>query len=69
MIDMHYYLVNKREICWVLKILRYNGYHIETDRKNGVEYLYIISTVSNEKHILEKLPTLSFGIYILYSYT
>ena len=38
-----------------------NGYHIETDRK--IEYLYIISTVSYEKHILEKLPTLSSRLY------
>ena len=31
-----------------------NDYHIETYEKNEIEYLYIISTVSNKKHILEK---------------
>ena len=42
---------------------RHNGYHIETNRKNGIKSLYIISTVSNEKRILEKLSVLSSGLY------
>ena len=38
---------------------RCNHYHIEIDRKNEIEYPYIISTVSNEKRTLQKLSTLS----------
>ena len=45
------------------KVICCSGYHIDTDRKNEIEYLYIISTVSNEKRILEKLSTLSSGLY------
>ena len=45
------------------KDIRCNGYHIETDRINEIEYLYIISSVSHEKRILEKLPALSSGLY------
>ena len=45
------------------KDIRCSGYHIETDRINEIEYLYIISSVSHEKRILEKLPALSSGLY------
>ena len=65
---VHCSLVNQREIL-SFKDIHYNGYHIETDKKNGIEYdLYIISTVSNEKYMLERLAALSFGLYYT-SYT
>ena len=48
------------------KDTRCNGYHIEIGRNNEIEYLYIISTISNEKHILEKLSTLSSRLYYTY---
>ena len=40
-----------------------NGYNIDTNRKNEIEYLNIIPTVSNEICILEKLSALSSGLY------
>ena len=52
----------------IFKEICYHGYHIESDRKNEIEYFYIISNVSNEKHILEKLSTLSSRLYYT-SYT
>ena len=33
------------------------------DRKNEIEYLYIISTISNEKRIPKKLTALSSELY------
>lgn len=48
------------------KDIRNNGYHIETMDENNVEYLCITSMISGEKTILEKLPTLSLGLYYTY---
>ena len=45
------------------KDIRCNDYHTETVRNNGLEYLYIISTVSNGKRILERLSSLSSELY------
>ena len=56
-----FFLVHQRKIYWILQ--RYVDYHIETDRKNEIEYLYIISIVSNEKRILKRLHALFFGLY------
>ena len=33
------------------KDIRRNDYHIETNRKNEIEYVYIISSVLNEKRV------------------
>ena len=55
---------SKRNLLSLVDI-RYNDYHIETDRKNKIKYLYIISMVSNEKCILEKLHALSLDYIIL----
>ena len=49
-------LLSFKDIYW-------NGYHTKTDRKNGIKYLYIISTISNEKRIFERFPALSYGFY------
>ena len=45
------------------KDIRYNGYHIETNNKGSEEFLYIISIVSSQKLILEKLSIFSSGLY------
>ena len=43
--------------------IRKNGYHIETMSEYNKEYLCITSLESGNKHILEKLPSLSSGLY------
>ena len=45
------------------KDIRRNGYHVETLNEMNIEYLGITKSVSGQKHILEKLPTLSSGLY------
>ena len=45
------------------KDIRQNGYHVETNNKNNIEYLYITFIVSHEKLILETFPTFSSGLY------
>ena len=45
------------------KDIRYNGYHIETNNDGNEEFLCIISIVSDQKLILEKLPIFSSGLY------
>ena len=40
-----------------------NGYHIETMNDDSNEYLLITSIIFGEKHILEKLPCYSCGLY------
>ena len=45
------------------KGIRKNGYHIETMNKGNTKCLYITSTVSGKKLIMEKLSTYSFRLY------
>ncbi|KAL0561638.1 hypothetical protein IC582_002078 [Cucumis melo] len=45
------------------KDIRQNGYHVETNNKNNIEYLYITFIVSHEKRILEILSAFSSGLY------
>ncbi|KAL0551518.1 hypothetical protein IC582_010607 [Cucumis melo] len=45
------------------KDIRQNGYHVETNNKNNIEYFYITFIVSHEKRILETLPAFSSGLY------
>ena len=40
-----------------------NGYHVETVNEMNIEYLGITRSVSGQKYDLEKLPTLSSGLY------
>lgn len=40
-----------------------NGYHIETCNEGNKEFLCITSSVGSQKLTLEKLPTLSMGLY------
>ena len=45
------------------KDLRLNGFHVETGVEGSKEFLYITSTKGYHKQILEKLPSLSIGMY------
>lgn len=45
------------------KDIRRNGYHVETINEMNVEYLGITKIVSDQKYVLEKLSTLSSGLY------
>ncbi|GAV69398.1 hypothetical protein CFOL_v3_12899, partial [Cephalotus follicularis] len=59
------YSTKSRRNLLSFKDIRRNGYHIETTNENGKEYLYITGNASDRKQILEKLPRLSFGLYIM----
>ncbi|GAV84390.1 hypothetical protein CFOL_v3_27834, partial [Cephalotus follicularis] len=59
------YSTKSRRNLLCFKDIRRNGYHIETTNENGKEYLYITGNVSGRKQILEKLPGLSSGLYIM----
>lgn len=43
--------------------IRNNGYHIETSCESNIEYLHITGFTQGTKHILEKLPSFSSGLY------
>ena len=45
------------------KDIRQNGYHVETINEKSIEYLHITNVRDGEKCVLEKLPTLSSGLY------
>ena len=57
---MLYILANPEEICSVLKISAEMDIILNED---NVEYLYIISIISGQKLIMEKLPAISSGLY------
>ncbi|GAV88958.1 hypothetical protein CFOL_v3_32379, partial [Cephalotus follicularis] len=59
------YSTKSRRNLFSFKDICLNGYHIETTNENGKEYLYIIGNASDRKQILEKLPGLSSGLYIM----
>ena len=53
---------SNRNLLSFMDICR-NGFHIETKDENNIEYLYITSTISCQKHVLEKLSAFSSGMY------
>ncbi|GAV64649.1 hypothetical protein CFOL_v3_08167, partial [Cephalotus follicularis] len=59
------YLTKSRRNLLSFKDIRRNGYHIEIINENGKEYLYITGNAFGRKQILEKLPGLSSGLYIM----
>ncbi|GAV62376.1 hypothetical protein CFOL_v3_05900, partial [Cephalotus follicularis] len=59
------YSTKSRRNLLSFKDIRLNGYHIETTNENSKEYLYITGNASSQKQILEKLPGLSSGLYIM----
>jgi hypothetical protein len=48
------------------KDIQSNGYHIETHEEDEVESLLITQKKDSERKTLEKLPTLSSGLYCTY---
>ncbi|GAV73655.1 hypothetical protein CFOL_v3_17138, partial [Cephalotus follicularis] len=64
LIDALYSTKSRRNLL-SFKDIHLNGYHIETTNENGKEYLYITGNSSGRKQILEKLPGLSYGLYIM----
>ena len=58
------YSPRSRRTLLSFKDIRENQYHIETAHENGVEFLYITSTQYGQKRILEKLRSLSSGLYV-----
>ena len=59
---MHYILPSLKEIL-SFKDIRQNRYHVETINEKCIEYLHITNVRDGEKCVLEKLPTLSSGLY------
>jgi hypothetical protein len=62
-IDNALYSSKYRRNLISLKDIRYNDYHIKTNNEGNEEYLYITSTVSGQKLILEKLHIFSYELY------
>jgi hypothetical protein len=48
------------------KDIRCNGFHIETHNDNKDEYLFITKNDGYAKQLLEKIPSLSTGLYFTY---
>ena len=62
-IEMALYSPKSRRNLLNFKDIRSNGYHIETMNEKGNEYLYVTTSQSGKKNILEKLPVLNSGLY------
>ena len=60
--DVLYSSKSKRNLL-SFKDIRKNGYHIKIMNEDNVEYLYITSIISDQKLIMEKLSTFSYGLY------
>ena len=60
--DALYSLKSKRNLL-SFKDMCVNGYHIEIINEDKKKYLYIISRISSQKYILEKLLAFSSRIY------
>ena len=48
------------------KDIRRNGFHIKTHNDNKDEYLFITKDDIYNKKLLEKIPSLSIGLYFTY---
>ena len=48
------------------KYIRSNGFHIETETENEIEYLLMIGAIRCRKQIVKKLPSFSSGLYYTY---
>ena len=57
------YSTKSKQNLLSFKDIRRNGYHIETMNNDSNEYLLITLIISGGKHILEKLPSYSCGLY------
>ena len=45
------------------KVIRLNGYHVESGNEGKMEYLYITTINADKKIVHEKILTLSSGLY------
>ena len=45
------------------KDIKLNGFHIKTETENDIEYLLMTQSIGCRKQIVEKLPSLSSGLY------
>ncbi|XP_015075510.1 uncharacterized protein LOC107019595 [Solanum pennellii] len=57
-----YYSKSHRNLL-SFKVIRQNGYHVETANEGKVEYLYITTINADKKIVHEKLPALYSGLY------
>ena len=48
------------------KDIRLNGFHIETETENDVEYLLMTQSIGCRKQIVKKLPSFPLGLYYTY---
>ena len=48
------------------KDIRRNSFHIDTHNDNKDEYLFITKNDGYNKKLLEKIPSLSIGLYFTY---
>ena len=58
------YSPRSRRTLLSFKDIRINNYHVETTEEKGVEYLCITSNLYGQKRTLEKLKSLSNGLYM-----
>ena len=57
------YSSNSQRNLLSLKDIRLNGYHMETMNENDIEYLFLTSFKTGQKQVLEKMRTLTPGLY------
>ena len=62
-IDNALYSTKSKRNLLGFKDIRRNGYHVETKTEGNQEYLDITNIVSGKKCIVEKLSSLSSGLY------
>lgn len=60
--DVLYSSISNRNLLKFQDICQ-NGYHIEISSEDNFEFLFITSTISCQKHVLEKLPSLPSRLY------
>ena len=48
------------------KDIQSNGFHIETETENDIEYLLMTRSIGCQKQIVKKLPSFSYGLYYIY---
>ena len=62
-IDNALYCSKSQRNLLSFKVIRQNGFHVETANEGKVEYLYITTINAEKKIVHEKLPALSSGLY------
>ena len=57
------YSSNSQRNLLSFKDVRLNGYNMETMNENDIEYLFLTSFKTSQKQVLEKMRTLTSGLY------